>query len=165
MAWYVAVTVARGESKALDEIRQNGMNGFLPTMQLSVFDRRKNVKTLRTFPLFNKYLFVENPAYAALHDCRSVVSLLGNNGTPCVVRDLDVERVRAAVSLGIFDKKPVEPGRLHKGQTVRIISGQLTGFFGQVSSAEGKQLVKLMVDFFGRTTQVSIPLDDLAEVA
>ena len=165
MDWYVAMTVTRGEGKAIKEMAAEGIESFLPIMRIACFDRRKNRRVTREFPLFNKYVFVGDPDFGRLHKCRSVVSLLGVNGTPQTVSQAEVERVRHAVSAGIFDRLPVDKRGLKPGMTVRIGVGPFTGFHGQVQSFEGKKLVRVLAEILGGMVPVSVPLDYLEKVA
>lgn len=163
--WYVVVTKANAEAKACAELTECGIEHFLPVMKITHFDRRKRTRTTITKALFSRYLFVRVDDFYKVHDCDSVIAILGVRGAPVAVADADVEQWRSAVECGTFDRKALSGKDIRKGQQVLINGGALNGFAGQVISAEGKKMVRVMAQLLGGLVQVSVSRDSLTAVA
>lgn len=186
-AWFVVQTTAHGEDKAREALGELGYETFAPTLRKEVWNKQKKVRSVRTFPLFSRYLFAELPArtelWAGVRAIEEVDRVLGQNGGLPVPR-AEVERFIAAEAAGAFDEaKRAEEARsrslrLQKsrgrraealirypvGSGVRALRGPFEGFSGHVTDITGRGVVKAMIRLFGGLTPVEFFPDDIEPV-
>jgi transcription antitermination factor NusG len=182
-AWFVVKTVMRGERDAADALGDAGFETYLPIMRKEMFHRRNRVMVVREFVLFNRYIFAELPldlrAWAPVWACEDIAGVLGSGGTPQRIPSSDIARFRKAESEGAFDdtreakirrreigrtKRDTTALRFPKGAEVKITAGPFSGFYGQVTSVNGRGAVEAMVRLFSGLTPVEVPVEMVERV-
>jgi transcription antitermination factor NusG len=137
--WYAVYTCANRERRVAEQFVARGIEHFLPLYE-SVRkwqDRRVRLK----LPLFPGYVFVSLALRnrLAVLQVPGVAHLVGFDGRPAAVPEVDVMRVREFLSRGFR----AEPCRLLKaGRRVRVKAGPLAGMEGIVARRKnGNRLV------------------------
>lgn len=160
-AWYVLQTIVRGEDAVIEALDELGFASYAPTMRKEVFHRRSRRTVMRTFKLFNRYLFAELPVdtrqWKTVEAIDEVDYALGANGVPCPVAAAEIQRFKAAEAARLFDVTKGE--RFPVGSRVRALTGPFGGFAGLVTSLPGRGVVKAMIEIFGRLTPVEFRYD------
>src|SRR5687768_12224299 len=93
--WFACWTRSRAEKRVQQWMDTHSIESFLPLVakERQWADRKKHVQ----FPLFPGYLFVRLPRFR-VHEVvssPSVVTVVGMNGVPNVVRDDEIVSVKA----------------------------------------------------------------------
>lgn len=178
--WYVVRTNVQAEEKALMNIRKSGYDAYLPRMRKDIVHHRTKAIITREFVLFNRYLFVEQPAVGAdwytLRKCEGVECVLGINGTPIPVPSNAVERFREAETDMQFDD--TRAAKIHRGEIektherevrkrfpknrhIDVLAGPFGGFAGQVVGVTSRLTIKAMLNIFGGLVPVEFDAADI----
>ena len=176
------------EKRALAALIAAGYEAYLPLMRRDVVHHRTKKLITREFVLFNRYLFVAQPAAGAdwfrLRRCDGVEAVLGSGGRyqPVDARAVEAFR-RAEVELEFDETRAArlrrkEIGRTRKataamqfpaGAAIRVRKDfahahPFGGFFGKVESVRGRGVVTAMIELFGRLTPVEFQPDEIERV-
>ena len=186
--WYVVRTNIKCEKRALAALTAAGYEAYLPLMRRDVVHHRTKKVVTKELVLFNRYLFVAQPARGAdwfrLRRCDGVEAVLGANGRYLPVDARAVEAFRQAEAELEFDEtraarlRRKEIGRTLKataamrfpvGAAIRVRKDfsrahPFGGFFGQVESVRGKGVVTAMIELFGRLTPVEFQPGEIERV-
>ena len=186
--WYVVRTNIKCEKRALAALTAAGYEAYLPLMRRDVVHHRTKKMVTKEFVLFNRYLFVAQPAVGAdwfrLRRCDGVEAVLGSGGRYFPVDARAVEKFRKAEAELEFDEtraarlRRKEIGRSRKataaiafpaGSDIRVKKDfahahPFGGLFGKVESVRGKGVVTAMIELFGRLTPVEFQPDEIERV-
>ena len=106
--WYVVRTNIKCEKRALAALTGAGYEAYLPLMRRDVVHHRTKKVVTKELVLFNRYLFVAQPARDAdwfrLRRCDGVETVLGANGRYLPVDARAVEAFRQAEAELEFDE-------------------------------------------------------------
>lgn len=179
LPWYVVYTGIQWEDRVAESLRLAGFDTYYPRMRKDIIHHRTKCIITKTFPLFNRYLFVAVPtgAFGAIREVDGVECFLGVGGTPLPVPGrLVAEFQTAEMDMQFDDTKAAKVHRgeilanekaqlaaiFHQGRGVRVREGHsLSGFYGQVVKAKGKSKVKAMIEIFGGLVPVEFEGGDL----
>ena len=141
-AWIAVHVRTRHESAVAKQLIIRGYESFAPLRTIYAAGKRK----LRAEALFPGYIFCK---YKTAHPFRivqapAVIGIVGINGTPQVVDELEIEAVRRAVQSGL---EPESWDSVVIGARVRVRSGPLEGFEGTLIDVENgtKLLISVSV--------------------
>ena len=162
-AWYVVHTKPRQENRALENLTNQGLECFLPT--LTVDRLRDERKVTVAEPLFPRYLFVRLEAgvsnWTAIRNTRGVARLVAFGGvSACVSSDL------------INALKNTE--QRHKtlfsaGDRVRVVDGAFAGIQAELirlyETEEGELRAMMLLEFLSRPQRINLPASVLRQVA
>lgn len=180
--WYAIQTRAKGERKALREIRKAGIEAYLPEYQVERFNRRLKVRKITTLCHFPRYLFARLEAgdFGAVRACDGVADVLpGFPMSPRPVADKDVLELRDAQERNLFDdtdyarrlrgetvKNTLSALRKRlRGKMVRVKDGPFTSFAGEVEAVHSLERLTVLIDMFGRPTPVELEVGQFEEMA
>jgi transcription antitermination factor NusG len=154
--WFALYTKAKAEKKVYDELRQKGIETYLPLRrELKQWsDRKKWIET----PIIHSYIFVHIPMsdYLRVFESKGVVSYVSYKGKAVVIPEREIDAMRRTVESNLSFN--VETGTIQKGQTVTIASGPLKGITGEVLEVQGNRKLYLRISHIGYTLVVN--LDD-----
>jgi transcription antitermination factor NusG len=156
--WYAAYTRSRHEKVVAEALQQRTVEHFLPLYE--TVRKWKNGRFKVQLPLFPGYLFV----HIALRDrlrvlqVPGVVRLIGFNGVPAPLPQVELEIIRSALSTGV---EAAPHPYLRVGQRVRITSGPMEGLQGILLRRRGRPRVVVSVDLIMRSVALDI---DAAQV-
>lgn len=159
--WYAVYTRSRHEKKVAVQLRQHSIEFFLPLYKQ---EKRWNngLRVQIESPLFPGYLFTRIPLSRRLEVLKmsGVVSFIcAGNGCPVALPVSDIEHLRVAL-----DKFRTEPHPfLTIGQSVRIISGPLTGLEGILIAARNQSKVVLSIDLIKRSVAIEVDSVDVEQ--
>ena len=162
-AWYVIHTKPRQEARALENLANQGLECFLPT--LTVDRLRDGRKTTVTEPLFPRYLFVRLEAgtsnWAAIRSTRGVARLVEFGGVSAQVSSDLIEALKNTDS----QHKPL----FVAGDRVRVVEGPFTGVQSDLvrlyETEEGELRAMMLLELLSRPQQISLPVTVLRRVA
>lgn len=155
--WYVLTTKHAQEWRALEHLRNQRVNCWLPTFTSQVSDGRLLSKG-REELLFPRYIFVQfDPEVihtTTIKATRGVAGIVSFNNTPAVMDVTTLNALRERVEGGGQQKVPDSPP-VH-GDTVTILNGSLDGLEAIWHQPDGDKRAMLLINLFGRITEARI---------
>ena len=155
--WYACYTRARHEKQVEMQLRQRGLESYLPLVQQvrQWSDRKKAVQ----FPLFPSYVFGRftlSEVHAVL-TTPGVSTIVRANGYPTPIPERDLENVRTFVSaLAESGLDPDPRPFLAEGQWVRVLEGPFEGVEGVVVERRGRKRVLVGLAAIGQGLEIDI---------
>jgi transcription antitermination factor NusG len=160
-AWFALYTKPRSEFKAAEQIGENGISYFLPTItkikQWS--DRKKKI----TEPLLHGYIFVfadEKERIISLEQ-QSIVRCVFDAGRPAKIPQWQIDNLKTMLGSNseLFIKEGLTPGT-----QVRIKDGLFEGVVGTVQNSESGKTIAVSIDLLNRSIIAYLPKDCTFEV-
>ena len=146
--WYAFLTKPRHEKKTKMYLDGAGVTSYLPLRK--TLNQWKDRKKWIESPVFPSYIFCHIP-YSHRFDVLeypSVVRIISFNQQPTPVKDQEIDALKLLLATEMnFD---VRPG-LIKGDHVRITSGLLSGYEGQITQERGERLFVLHITSLGKS--------------
>lgn len=156
--WFALYTKARAEKKVYKELRQKGIEVYLPMRKelRQWSDRKKWIET----PVISSYIFVRilKNEYRRVFESQGVVSYVSHKGKAVMIPEHEIEAMQRTVSSNItFD---VEENSIHKGQIITVTSGPLKGITGEVVDVRGTKKFYIRISHIGYTLVVNFDEND-----
>ena len=153
--WYLASCKPRQESRALENLVNQDVIAFLPTLAVEkVLSGRKQVVTE---PLFKGYLFIniqpEDPQWSKVRSTRGIKDWVRFAGKPAKIPNSLIQQLWLQETEA--QNKQVEK-RFNKGQIIRIMSGPFEGLNGVFESDDGELRSMILIEFLGKTNRISV---------
>ncbi|RVO50832.1 hypothetical protein CN090_13230 [Sinorhizobium meliloti] len=166
--WYVVRLRAGQQQKAVQEMQENGLDAYCPTMRRETRHHQSKKWIMKELPLFTGYAFarLEPRDFATLRDVRNAVAVLGDaSGNPMPVAWSIIENIKDAQERGDFDVLRPTVRRLKVGDSVQLKDGPLAGHYASVTNVVGRRAIKACVEMFGSLREVEIGLESIRRVA
>jgi len=175
--WFVVRTKPGCEQLAADELRCGGHETYLPMRRIRNFYRRGRVYTNQHKPAWEGYLFLASPAgrtvdWGRFRDdirFRHVGSPLKDaRGFPHHVPGSLVVAISVAEMNGRYDEVGAHDKlaeRFVEGGEFVVTDGPFAGFRALVDGVTSSELVRVLVNLFGRHTSLTLDPSQLDEVA
>jgi transcriptional antiterminator RfaH len=164
--WYVVHTQPRAEPLAIINLRNQGLETYLPRH----LKRRRHARRTEWLPtpLFPAYLFVrfdvEQTRWRAIFSTFGVRYLICNGELPAPVPIGIVEDIRSCENdAGIVIVSKETP--FDKGELVQIMTGALCDRVGLFDCITDNERVFILLDLLGRKVRVRVPLDTVSAFA
>jgi transcription antitermination factor NusG len=154
--WFAVYTAPRAEKKASERLTIAGMEHYLPLQKVKRqwSDRVKEVEV----PVVNGYIFVRiaPTMLEQVLKIYGIVAFVKEFNKPVPIPEKQLALLRFMV------ERSVEPidfsiGELTKGETIRVVKGELKGLVGELAQVNGKHKVMIRIDKFG-CALIEIPL-------
>lgn len=157
--WYVVYTKPSAELSAVNHLRRQGFDAYLPQCRKVLRHARRETTVLR--PLFPRYLFVGFDT--AIDRWRSINGTVGVNRLVCHgerptalpdglvdgLRDSEIDEGIVPLSqLVLFDQ----------GAQLRVLDGAFNGQIGTYHGMTEAERVILLFDMIGRQVKVALPI-------
>ena len=161
--WCVVRTHAHAEAKAIENLRRQGFETYLPKFRkLRSHARRRD---LVVAPLFPRYCFVAlDKARGRWHTIRSTIGvdrILGGDSGPASVGDEIVDELRQREDADGFIQMD-EKRRLSTGEQVKLVRGIFSSCSALVEGMADKDRVFVLLEMMGRSVRVLV--DETAAV-
>ena len=170
--WYVINTYSGHENKVrlnlLQRIKtmnqeQNVNEIVVPTEQVVETKNGQKVQTeKRIFPgyvLVNMHL--TDDSWALVKNTPGVTGFVGSANKPVPLNQQEVDRILHTATV----EKPKAVAMFNVGETVRVMSGPLSDFNGEIAEiSEDQSKLKVLVNIFGRETPVELSFDQVKKV-
>jgi transcription antitermination factor NusG len=160
--WFALQTRARHEKKVASQLREKGIESFLPlSKEMHQWsDRQRLVQQ----PLFAGYVFVHIadavPLRSAVLSTPGVCWFVGHRGMGQAIPDKQIQDIQTLLSSAVpFTAFPF----VRVGQRVRIRGGCLDGVEGVLISKDAERTVVVSVELVRRSLAVRINGYDLEE--
>ncbi|WP_363350137.1 transcriptional activator RfaH [Methylocystis echinoides] len=146
--WYVARSLPRQEVKAMNNLRRQGFQTFLPLLPKTVRHARKLRSVLS--PVFPGYLFVildlDRDRWRAVNSTIGVASLIMALERPEPVPAGVVEQLIDRTGAGGVTRFDLD---LEEGRSVRLLSGPFANAIGCLERLDANGRVKVLLDIMG----------------
>ena len=156
--WFAIWTRSRHEKRVRDQLANKAVEVFLPT--IGRWSHWKDRKKKVDWPLFPGYCFarIEPGDRLAVLKCDGVVSIIGTNGVPTPIPDVEIESVRQLVDSELsYDPCPL----IKEGERVKVTHGPLAGVVGRLVRKGAHARLMLSVDLIGQAVSVEVDASDV----
>lgn len=162
--WHLLMTKPREDARAESHLRNQHYEIFRPLLKHHQLKRGKQVAVIES--LFPRYLFIhldeEFSNWSSIRSTRGVAGLVRFNELPAVVPEELVRELLALVDKDhVLDKTRSEPFIYKPGDRVQISDSSLKGLQAIVQSQLSSERVAILLDMFGKTQTLEIPLAHL----
>ena len=179
--WYVIHTYSGYENKVKTDLEHRieiyGLQDKvvdikIPTEEVTELKEggKRETKENKVFPSYVLVrMEVDDNTWAVVRNTPGVTGFVGLDGKPTPLRRDEFDKImRRSGDRSVRSTEPA-PKRtninLEVGQAIKVVSGPLADFDGQVSEAMSESgKVKVMLTIFGRETAVELTLDQIATI-
>lgn len=156
--WYLIYTKVKGEELALDHLRRQRFDVYMPKIKVLVKGRTGYHE--QVVPMFYRYLFVRMNEYAndwyPIKNTRGVSKLVIFGDRPALIPDALLNCIRER-EYRESDEAPEHP--IQVGDTVRIFQGVFAGHEGVVEAATSGDRVALLLSYAEQYTRLTLSRD------
>lgn len=163
--WYIIHTFTGYESMAVDGINKlvekNGLQDDIIECRIpmeDVIEEKNGKKKVVQRKMFPCYVLIKmryrDSLWHSIVNTRGVTGFVGPEGRPEPLTDDEIRRMR-------LEKVTVDI-KVAAGNKIKVISGPLEGFVGDVISVDAEtQKCRVSVEMFGRPTPVELEFDQI----
>jgi transcription antitermination factor NusG len=181
--WFVVRTNPRCERRAKASLADAGFETYAPTGRRGIIHHRTKKLIVKEYPILVGYIFLVMPAdrrlqhFGFVRACDGVHSVLGLQaqvgGAPrylpipaSVVDKLHDEEFRGSFddTRQVAAKRKTRAHGFAEDDAVRVTAGPFSDFTATVCDARGQEQIKVLVEIFGRLTEVSVPVDAIEPI-
>jgi len=160
--WFAVYTKSRAEKKVFELLTEKGIETYLPLQkQLKQWsDRKKWVEE----PLFRSYIFVKiiDGDFIEVQKTQGVVCFITFEREKVSIPENQIEAVKKLLENNIDLELTSEEFNIN--DSVKIISGKLTGLQGKLVEYKGKKKVLIQVDSIAQGLLINVPLVSLQKI-
>jgi transcriptional antiterminator RfaH len=161
--WYVVYTKPRQESRALENLCNQGFDCFLPTLVAERLRAGHRVEVLEA--LFPRYLFVYLKAgssnWSAIRSTRGVARLVEFGGTAA--------RVSSALIAALAEHPAQQKALFEVGEQLKVIDGPFVGIEAELlrlyETPDGEARVMVLMDILTKQQRISLPASAVRKAA
>ena len=163
--WYVVHTLSGYENMVYDNliktINKNDLAESILEVKIpmeDVIEEKNGKKTVVQRKMFPCYVLLkmryQDNMWHTIVNTRGVTGFVGPQGRPLPltddeIRKMGLEKIKVDITVNVNDN-------------IKIISGPLSGFVGEVVSVDGEnQKCRVNVEMFGRQTPVDVDFDQI----
>jgi transcriptional antiterminator RfaH len=159
-AWYAVHTKPKQETRALENLQNQGYTCFLPMMQVQKLRRQKVQRVIE--PMFSRYMFIQlddqTQNWSPIRSTLGVSKLVSFGPQPAKVPAELIEFLQNAPQETI--ERMFAPG-----DTVQVASGPLKGLEGQYLQHDGETRAFVLIDLLGQPQKLRMTVDVLRVVS
>ena len=155
-AWYVVHTKPRQETRALENLQNQGFNCYLPMLQVQKL-RNQRVQTV-VEPMFSRYLFIQlndtTHNWGPIRSTLGVSKLVSFGPQPAKVPPEFIAFLKEAPTDTL--ERMFAPG-----DDVQVASGPLKGLEGKYIAHDGETRAFVLVDLLGQPQKLRMAVESL----
>ncbi|HLO60086.1 MAG TPA: UpxY family transcription antiterminator [Bacteroidales bacterium] len=160
--WYAIYTKPHHEKDVFKKLNELGIKGYLPliTTIRQWSDRKKKIK----LPLFNCYVFVyiTYDDYFRVLNIPGVVRFITFEGKAVAIPEKQIQVVMNLLQHEI-EAQEIQYD-FYKGATVEIVSGPLSGIFGELVNLDKKRVI-IRISAIHKSMVIHVPMNLLRLVS
>ena len=157
--WFVVQTQSNRESKAAQNLKQQGFQFYLPCY----LKRRSHARKIEIVPapLFPGYLFVQvdfAQRWRAIQSTIGVLRLVTNGDEPAPLQAEIIDAMRRREDdkgYIVLNRKPL----FNRGDKVRVLAGAFTDVAGIFDGLADRERVAILLDLLGRKVRVLLDVN------
>ena len=158
--WYAVHTRLHAEARALENLKRQGFEAWLPLYRKQRRRARRSEQVLR--PLFPRYLFValdlDGEQWRPVLSTYGVADLVSSGDGPLALADAVIDALRARAD---EDGHYTLARGLKSGDKVRIESGPMRALEGILEVEGDTDRVVVMLHLLGREVRVKLSSDEI----
>ena len=158
--WYAVHTRPHAEARALENLKRQGFEAWLPLYRKQRRRARRSEQVLR--PLFPRYLFValdlDGEQWRPVLSTYGVADLVSSGDGPLALADAVIDALRARAD---EDGHYTLARGLKSGDKVRIESGPMRALEGILEVEGDTDRVVVMLHLLGREVRVKLSSDEI----
>jgi transcriptional antiterminator RfaH len=160
--WYAIYSKPRQESCALENLKRQEYEAYLPLIKHKKRSRGKWVDAIE--PLFPRYLFIHlalfQDSFYSIRSTRGVSKIVQFGNDPVQVPNAFINDLIGSQSPG---QEYIDPARplFSKGEELTIIGGAFKGISGIVHNTSGPERVIMLLNLLGRQNKVVVKVNDV----
>ncbi len=159
MQWYVVHTKPRQEQRALENLKNQGFEAWLPLMEVEKLRLGRLAKVIE--PMFSRYLFIRldttQSNWSPIRYTLGVSKLVTFGNQPAAVPDALVAALQCA-------PQRAPQYMLNPGDEVAFIDGPLRGLKGIFQQRDGELRAMVLIDLLSKPQTIATDLQDLRPV-
>lgn len=154
--WYLIHTKIRQEQVALENLKRQNFECFLPLIRAEKL-RRGALQVVQE-PLFPRYLFIrlgsglESQSWSPIRSTVGVSRLVTFGQTPAKIHDKLVTDIRSKT-----DSAEVQLRHFAPGEQVVVTDGPFTGMEAIYQMTDGESRVMVMLNILSKQVKMSVP--------
>lgn len=156
--WYVVQTKPHQEFRALEHLRNQNYDCYLPTLQVTKPRRGKKMSVIE--PMFSRYLFIRldnvNTDWSPIRNTRGVSNMVAFGERFATLPD---DYVSALKSIS----QPVSTNMLAAGDRVTITAGPFAGLHGLYQLPDGEARAFILIELMRQPQKISFAFNDLRQ--
>ncbi|MDQ0125882.1 transcriptional antiterminator RfaH [Pseudomonas lini] len=153
--WYLIQCKPRQDSRAEENLTRQAFKCYRPAHYVERIQRGRRVNSVES--LFPGYLFIQldqlNDNWHPIRSTRGVNQLVTFGKQPIAVADELIDQLKQRLN-----EKPPEPGKLERGDRVRINSGSYKELEAIFLSRDGAERIVILLNLLHREHTLSIPI-------
>jgi transcription antitermination factor NusG len=161
-AWRLLYVATSREADVATMLEERSMTSYIPKERLFVGAGRR--RRVHERPLVRSYVFAQITAHdrpVATH-LPYVRGIIGSDAPGNVAQVCKfMAELQTAEQAGVFDQTLTTEIKLALRDQVRIRSGPFAGFSGVIVKLKPKRRAVVIASIFGRSSTVTMPMDDL----
>ncbi len=161
--WFLVQTKPQQETRALENLQQQGVNAFCPQVLVEKLSRGKRKVSKEV--LFPNYLFVEfdQEAVSALsiNYTRGVNRIVSFGNVPSQVPDQLISQLKERIDQ--FDQNMITE-LPEKGENLEVLDGPFRGLNAIFSQIDGDSRAIVRITILSQKVKAVLPLSSLARV-
>ena len=158
--WYLATAKPRQEARAVENLNNQKIKAFCPTVKIEKLLRGK--KQIVTEALFTGYLFINlSPQDALWHKVRSTRGIRDWVRFAGEVAKIPDNLVTSLIQANVEPEQQLVISHFNKGQAVRILSGPFAGLKAIYDKEDGEMRSMILVNFLGQTNRLQVPNEQI----
>ncbi len=159
MRWYVVHTRPQAERQAIEQLRRQGFDAYLPCYRK--LRRHARRREMVRAPLFPRYLFVaidlDVQRWRSINGTLGVSHLICQGDRPAPVPEGVVERLCEREDGGGMVSL-ADIALFNRGARLLVLDGTFIGKTGVYDRITAEERVVLLLEILGREVEVSIPI-------
>ena len=163
MSWYLIASKPKQEGRAVENLINQSVNVFLPTINVESCTRGKVVS--REEPLFPGYLFIEleedDPLWSKIRSTRGVRDFVKFGGRPALVPEIIVKSLQEA---DVSANESIVSNLPKEGDLVLIKDGPFHELQAIFKMRDGTHRAIVLLNILGKNQQLSVDLHNLARL-
>ncbi|NVN93816.1 MAG: UpxY family transcription antiterminator [Bacteroidetes bacterium] len=157
--WYALYTFPRFEKKVYSRLIERRIEAYLPLQKKlrQWKDRKKWIEE----PLIRSYVFVKASEleYYDILNIEGAVRYISFSGKAAAIPEWQIEAMQKLMETD--HEITISSKKFNPGCAIRIMSGILAGFDGELITYMGKKRVVIRINQIGHSLVVTLPLSDL----
>jgi transcriptional antiterminator RfaH len=153
--WYLATSKPRQESRAVENLLNQGITAYSP--QLNVEKIRAGKKVIVSEAMFSGYVFIQlSPEDGLWHKVKSTRGIRDWVRFSTNLAKLPCNLVEQLIKQDNLDSKVMVKKIYTPGELVRVLSGPFEGLKGIYQAGSGEERAMILIDFLGSSNRVSL---------
>lgn len=159
--WYLAVSKPRQEIRAVEQLNNQQIKAFCPTINREKIIRGK--KQVVTEALFTSYIFInlamDSPKWHKVRSTRGIRDWVRFSGN---IAKLPEALVDSFIAASIQPENNNVVGRFARGDSVQITAGPFSGLTAIYDKDDGEERSMILVEFLGKINCLKIANEQIS---